>query len=84
MSFYIATIPFKEWITDPMQRPIVYVSMIEWCKENIEPRHQPESPRYWFPRAFRGRTGVYKFHFRDEQDYNNFVQHFKLEGVING
>lgn len=83
MKFYIATIPFKTYEPDPMQRPIVYVSMIEWCKENIEPRHHPESPRYWFPRAYRGRTGIYKFHFRDQEDYNNFVQHFKLEAFIN-
>ena len=78
MTFHIATIPFKEYEPDPMQLPIVYVTMRNWCEDNVEARHQVDSPRYWFIRAYRGRTGIYKFHFRDEQDYNNFVEHFNL------
>lgn len=82
MNFYIVSIPFGEYVPDPMQRAFVYVAMDKWCQENVELRHKPESLHYWFPRAFRGRSLVYKFHFRDETDYNNFIKQFKLEAYV--
>jgi hypothetical protein len=82
MNFYIVSIPFKQYVPDPMQRAIVYVEMTKWCEENVELRNQVKSTRFWFIRAYRGRTGIYKFHFRNEQDYHNFINKFGLEKYI--
>lgn len=78
MSFHIVTIELKSLITDPLQRPIFYRGMMHWCEMNICPPNAVNSDHYWFPRAFRGNTGTYKMHFRNEDDYQRFCKHFNL------